>query len=291
MVVSWQAAQDNVGVARYVLSRSANPGAFVKVAESATTEYIDRPPTADSYSYRVLAVDFEDNISMWSEPQSMRIERGFPAPQLSVLEQDRLNYAEHIRTIHAAGEGRVAKGVAFQFGDSLTGALNYQLFTEAALGRYMVEARAREGWKTTQARATIAADLQQVNPEFCLILLGTNNGKSWWAIRDAMEDLMAIVKACEDNGTVPIVATIPPRGFTDPKSRPEADYNSALIETCRKNKVPVAYLFEELQEQPDRRALLAGDGIHWGTGGFPIAALAWKKAMQQVLFALLDRSV
>ncbi len=290
LLLSWQPAQDNVGVAKYVLSRSGNEGEFVKVGESAASQYLDRPPAAGSYVYRVLAVDFEDNMSMWSEPQPLQVEQGFPAPQLTVLELDRLSYAGHIRQIHAVGQGKVEKGLVFQFGDSLTGALNYQLFTEAALGRYMVEARGRANWKTSDGRGAIAADLKQVNPEFCLILFGTNNSKSSFAIDEAMEDILAIVKACEDNGTIPIVATIPPRGFTDPKSRPEEDYNTALIETCRKNKIPVAYLFEEFQAQPDRRELLDGDGIHWGKGGFPIAALAWKKAVEQVVFALLDRT-
>jgi hypothetical protein len=290
LLLSWQPAQDNVGVASYVLSRSGNEGGFEKVGESAVPQYLDRPPAAGSYAYRVLAVDFEDNISIWSEPQSLQIERGFPAPPLTALEQDRLAYTGHVRPIHARGQGKVEKGLVFQFGDSLTGARNYQLFTEAALGRYSVEARGRAGWKTRAGRGVIDDDLKAVNPEFCLILLGTNNYKSRSAVGEAMEDILAIAQACEDNGTIPIVATIPPRGFTDPKSWPEANYNAALVETCRKNKIPVAYLFEEFQAQPDRKTLLAHDGVHWGEGGFPVAALAWKKAMEQVLFALLDRA-
>jgi isochorismate hydrolase len=136
----------------------------------------------------------------------------------------------------------------------------------------------------------IASDIKQVNPEFCLILFGTNNSKSQFAIDEAMEDILAMAKACEENGTVPVVATIPPRGFEDPESKPEAEYNAALVKACRRNQIPVAYLFEEFQTQPERRALLATDGVHWGKGGFPIAARAWKKAMEQVTFALLDRT-
>jgi hypothetical protein len=209
---------------------------------------------------------------------------------LTVYEQDRLNYTGYIRKVHAAGQGKVKKGLVFQFGDSLTGAINYQRFTEAALGRYMVEARGRASWTTIQGRAVIASDLKQVNPEFCLILFGTNNRKSQFAIEEAMEDILAMARACEENGTVPIVATIPPRGFIDPASQPEGNYNAALIQTCRQNKIPIAYLFEEFQTQPDRRVLLASDGIHWGKSGFPIAARAWKEAMKQVTFALVDRT-
>lgn len=270
------------------MSRSGSDGTFVKVAESTLPQYLDHPSGTGTYAYRVLAVDFEDNISPWSETQSLQIEQKFSETELTLYERDRLNYAEHIRQIHSAGRGKVEKGLVFQFGDSLTGALNYQRFTEAALGRYIIEARGRATWTTIQGRAVIASDIKQVNPEFCLILFGTNNIKSQFAIEEAMDDILAMAKACEENGTVPIVATIPPRGFTDPKSEPEADYNVALVKTCRKNKIPVAYLFEEFQ--PDRRMLLAADGIHWGEGGFPIAAQAWKKAMEQVTFALLDRT-
>ena len=289
-LLSWRPAQDNVGVAKYVVSRSGSDRIFRKVAESALPQYLDRPPVTEAYVYRVLAVDFEDNVSMWSETQSLQVEQSFPVIQLTAYERDRLNYTEYVRKIHAAGQGKVEKGLVFQFGDSLTGAINYQRFTEAALGRYVIEARGRAGWTTMQGRALIASDIKRLNPEFCLILFGTNNSKSQFAIKEAMEDILAMARACEENGTVPVVATIPPRGFTDPSSQPEGNYNAVLIQTCRQNKIPIAYLFEEFQTQPDRRALLAGDGVHWGKSGFPIAARAWKQAMEQVSFALADRT-
>jgi hypothetical protein len=290
ILLSWQSARDNIGIAKYVVSRSDSDATFIKVAESALPQYLDRPPATGTYAYRVLAVDFEDNISSWSEIRSLQVEQTSPVAELNIYERDRANYAQHVRQIHSTGRGKVEKGLVFQFGDSLTGAINYQRFTEAALGRYMVEARGRASWTTIQGRAVIASDIKQVNPEFCLILFGTNNRKSQFAIEEAMEDILAMAKACEENGTVPIVATIPPRGFLDPESQPEGNYNAALIQTCRRNKIPIAYLFEEFQAQPDRKTLLATDGIHWGKDGFPIAARAWKKAMEQVTFALLDRT-
>ena len=104
-----------------------------------------------------------------------------------------------------------------------------------------------------------------------------------------MEDLAAIARSCEARGTVPIVATIPPRGFADPASAPEARFNQALIRTCRANKVPIAYVFRAFQAAPDRRMLLAGDGVHFVTGGWVATAPAWERTLQQVNFALLDR--
>jgi hypothetical protein len=287
--LSWKVPDDNVGVALYVISRAGQDGKFAKVAESASPVYLDTPPTAGDYRYRILAVDFQDNLSPWSETVAIKTDRAFPTAKLTNYETDRLDYAEHIRKIHTAGKDKVVKGRVFQFGDSLTGATNYQLLTEAALGHYMVEARGRAGWTSSQGRTVIARDLKEVNPEFCLILYGTNNAKNQSAIVVAMADIVAIAKACKDHGTVPIVATIPPRGFTDPSSKPEADYNAALIKTCRDHRIPLAYLFEALQVQPDRRQFLASDGVHWENEGFSIAGRVWKKAMDKVTFVLLDQ--
>jgi len=288
--LSWKVPDDNVGVALYVISRAGKDGKFVKVAEATSPAYLDKPSAAGDYRYRVLAVDFQDNLSPWSETVAVNIDKAFPAPKLTDYGTDRLGYAEHIRQIHAAGKGKVVKGRVFQWGDSLTGALSYQLFAEAALGRYMVEAHGRAGWTSTQGRRVIASDIRAMNPEFCLILYGTNNAKDQSAIQAAMADMLAMTKECADNGTVPIIATIPPRGFTDPYSKPEADYNAALIKTCRNHQLPVAYLFEEVQAHPDRRKLLANDGVHWANEGFPTSSRAWKKAMDQVTFVLLDRA-
>ncbi len=287
--LSWKVPDDNVAVALYVISRAGKDGKFAKIAESPSPVYLDRPPTVGEYRYRVLAVDFQDNLSPWSDTVAIRSDKPFPALTLTNYETDRIGYAERIRKIHAAGNGKVIKGRVFQFGDSLTGALNYQLSTEAALGRYTVEARGRAGWTSSQGRTVITSDIKEVNPEFCLILYGTNNAKDEDAIAEAMTDMLAIAKGCENLGTAPIIATIPPRGFTDPYSRPEADYNAALVKTGRDHQIPLAYLFEELQAEPDRKKFLASDGVHWDNEGFATAGKVWKKAMDQVTFALRDR--
>lgn len=287
--ITWKAPEDNVAVVLYVISRAGNDGKFAKIGESVEAVYLDTPASAGDYRYRILAVDFQDNLSPWSKTVAAKTDRAFPARKLTNYETDRLAYTEHVRKVHAAGHGKVGKGRILQFGDSLTGALNYQLLTEAALGRYTVEARGRAGWTSSQGRTVIATDIEEMNPEFCLILYGTNNSKDKEAITGAMDDMFAIAKACEEHGTVPIIATIPPSGFTDPQSLPEAKYNAALVKTCRDHQIPIAYLFEELQTEPDRRKYLADDGVHWANDGFSIAARVWKKAVDQVTFALLDR--
>ena len=289
VALKWKRVKDNVGVALYVISRAGADGKFAKIAESALPEHLDRPAAGGSYRYRVLAADFQDNLSQWSQPASAKVAKAFEAPKPSDLESDRAGYAERVRKIAQAGAGKVVKGRVFCFGDSLTGATMYRVFAESAVGRYPTEAIGRAGWRTGQGRGVIAGDIAKMNPQFCLILYGTNNSKSAKAIEAAMEDLLAIAKACETNGTIPIIGTIPPRGFSDPASKPEANYNAAVIKTCRANRIPIAYIFEDLQKQPDRRKLIAGDGVHFISGGWAVVGPAWNDVLRQVNFVLLDR--
>jgi len=268
--LKWKPAQDNVAAATYVISRAAGGKSpkYVKVGQSHLPAYVDKPP-AGTYRYRVLAVDFQDNLGPWCPPVTVKNPLDHPQPQPSRLAADRLAYAESIRAIHAGGSGKVNKGVVLAFGDSLTYATNYRTSLEAHLGRYRAEAKGYPGQRTSFGKNRIDQDLSAVNPEFCLILLGTNNSKSDKAIESAMADLLAIAASCRKRGTVAVIGTIPPRGFKDPSSKPEARYNAALVKTCRANKIPVCYLFEYFQSLPDRRKLLAGDGVHWQGEGFP----------------------
>ena len=287
--LSWRPAADNVGVALYVISRAGKGGKFVKVGESALPKYSDGAGRGKC-RYRVLAVDFQDNLSAWCESVSAFVasgpRTGFFGTQHG---NDRRRYAAKVRTIHAAGRGKVRKGVVLCFGDSLTGATSYRTNVEAGLGRYRVVARGYPGMRTSFARKRIGRELREVNPEFCLILYGTNNSKAARAIPPAMEDLKAVADACAAHGTVPIIGTIPPRGFQDRRSEPEARYNIALLLMCHKERIPIAYCFEAFQAAGDRRALLAGDGVHTHRHGFAVYARAWREAMDHVNFVLLDR--
>ncbi len=293
LALSWKPAADNVGIGLYVVSRAGADGQFVKIAETGVEAYLDRPAVAGTYTYRVLAADFQDNLSPWSATASAKAANAFKPPKLDAIESklvgDRAVYAEHIRKIAAAGAGKVRKGWVFQFGDSLTGATSYRTACEGYLGRYRVEATGRAGWRTGQGRTVIEADLDKQNPQICLILYGTNNRKRPDDVKRAMADLLSMAAACEKRGVIPVFGTIPPRGFKDPASKPEAGYNAALIETMRKAKLPVAYLFEEFQSKPDRRKLLSGDGVHWAGEGFPTTGRVWQRVIDQVSFVLLDR--
>ena len=122
------------------------------------------------------------------------------------------------------------------------------------------------------------------------ILYRTNNSKAEPAIPAAMADLTAVVRVCEANGTVAVLGTIPPRGWTA-ESDPEARFNKHLIELCRKLEIPIAYIFEGFQEKgPDnRRTYMGNDGVHWTGEGMAVCGRAWGATLDEMPFVLRDR--
>ena len=285
--LSWDRVRDNTGIACYCIARSGADGAFAKMAEAAEPAYRDAAAGPGRWSYRVAAVDFHDNVGPWSDPVTVEVAAPAVAAAPSPEREDRAKYAERVRGIHRAGRGKVVKGRVLCFGDSLTHAVTYGRAVEGRLGRYDVVARGYPSQRTGFGREKIAEHLREFNPEYCLVLLGTNNGKSEADIAAAMDDLAAIVAACDAHGTVAGLATIPPRGFTDAESKPEAAYNRALVALARERRIPVAYLFEEFLAARDRADVLCPDGVHFHKDGFDAAGRAWRRMHEQVAFAVL----
>lgn len=286
--LSWHPANDNVAVQLYVISRSNGSGAFHKIGESCTPQYQDTTAAKDRYRYRVFAVDFEENIGPWSDSVSLDAISSGREPRRTREQQDGMGYAEHVRRVHAKGVGKVCKGHATLFGDSLTAATTYPHCARAAFRNMTVNAFGYPSMRTSFGRNKVHEILQKDNPEFMFVLYGTNNNKAEQHLPQAMDDLAAIVKACEDRGTVCILGTIPPRGWT-PESQPEANFNKHVVELCRKLKIPTGYIFEDLQAAGDRRKYMGGDGVHWRGEGMAIGAKAWGKALDQIRFALRDQ--
>jgi cellulose/xylan binding protein with CBM9 domain/GDSL-like lipase/acylhydrolase family protein len=280
--LTWQPAKDNAGVARYVISREIAGGKFKKEGEATEPLY----KVFVGGRYRVLAVDFENNVGPWSDVLTVK-QTVSKLLVVTQLERDRIGYAANIRKIHAAGAGKVVRGRVFFFGDSLTHATIYPRAGHAALGQFEMRSTGHSGIRTGAALKKLDGHLAKHNPEFCLILLGTNNGKNARGIAGGMKDLMAMADKCKARGTVAVFMTIPPRGFKA-ESPGEKAYNDALIKTCRDNGYPVAYSFEPLMKA-DRKAVLQRDGVHFKGPGVNICAKAWQAVMDQVLFAILDR--
>ena len=186
--------------------------------------------------------------------------------------------------------GKVRKNHATLFGDSLTGATVYPHCARAAFGTLTVSAFGYPAQRTSFARSKVAEILRKDNPEFMFILYGTNNNKAEKHIGAAMDDLAAVVKACEANGTVAVLGTIPPRGWS-PESVPEANFNKHVIELCRKLKIPTGYIFEGFHAAgpKKRRTYMGGDGVHWTGEGMAIGGKAWGKALTQIRFVIRDQ--
>jgi lysophospholipase L1-like esterase len=272
----------------YVVARATPEGSFEKIAECATTSFLDRSASAGPYRYRVLAVDFQENIGPWCDPVSVTATATVQPPEPSQEERDRPAYAAHVRAIHAAGRGSVRAGQATLFGDSLTGATFYAHLSGGALLTMRVDAFGHASKRTDFGRGNIARILQDQNPELVLILFGTNNRKNPASIPAAMADMEAIVQSCAAHGSIPIIGTIPPRGFKDPDSAPEAEFNRQLIEMAGRQKIPAAYIFESIQAAGPRQQFIARDGVHWNAAGMELAARAWARAVEQVRFTLRD---
>ncbi len=288
--LSWQPAADNVGVQVYVVTRADGGGAFQKIAESYAVGYLDTAAGEGTYRYRVFAVDFEENYGPWSDPLAVH-STGVPRKTAPTREeQDRLGYADRTGAVHARGAGKVRKGQATLFGDSLTAATVYPQCAEAAFGTLSVDAFGYPSMRTDFGRGKVKEILDKENPEFMFILYGTNNSKAQKDLPPAMEDLAAIVRACDERGTVAVLGTIPPRGWA-PDSQPEADYNAELVKLCQRLKIPAGYIFEGFQAAgpADRRKYLGDDGVHWRGEGMEIAGRAWGKTLDQIRFVLRDQ--
>jgi lysophospholipase L1-like esterase len=286
--LAWDPADDNVATQLYVVSRADGGGVFQKIAESHTPGYDDPTVEKGQYRYRVCAVDFEENIGGWSDVATVDAVSGGPPRAASREQQDRVGYADRVRRIHARGVGKVRKGHATLFGDSLTGATSYPHCARAAFGNLTVNAFGYPSMRTSFGRNKVAEILNQDNPEFMFILYGTNNNKREDQLPAAMDDLAAIAQACEQHGTVPVLGTIPPRGWT-PESAPEANFNKHVVELCRTLKIPTGYIFEDFQAAGDRRTYMGSDGVHWRGAGMEIGARAWAKTLDQIRFVLRDQ--
>ena len=288
----WRPSTDNTSVMLYVISRSRDGGPFEKIAESVEVVYKDRPVATGIYQYRVLACDFEENLGEWSLPASIKVTRGEEnlKPDVAIEFVERNAYRERVLEIAGNGKGDRDRNLVMCYGDSLTGATGYPLEVQGALGTKKVVGFGFPSQQTSFGLANAASNFDKAGkPCIALILFGTNNSKSPQAIEQAMKDLETIASTAAERGIIPILGTIPPRGFNDPESKPEAAYNQALVETCRRLRIPCGHLFEEYQRHPDLRKLIADDGVHNTREGMQTSARVWKRVVDQVNFVLRDR--
>jgi hypothetical protein len=291
--ITWQEPADDTFAVVYSVHRRTTGGAWEKIAETMRPRHRDRPPAEGTHAYRITAADYEHNVSAPSAEvtvESTAAAAASPgaAGASSVWVTDRLNYADHVRQIHARGAGKVRPDVFLFAGDSLTAAT---LYTHV-LGSWLARGRAvRQGVGTVTTEygaANIKAYLADARPEFAVVMYGTNDLERE-AVATSMRHLAAIMDACVDAGTIPIVATIPPKGFEKRDQQGPERFNRALVELARQKRVPVSHVFDEMMRH-DLKAVLY-DGIHLQPeAGNEAAGRALRRTMDQVDFALRDAS-
>src|SRR4029453_12050590 len=167
---------------------------------------------------------------------------------------------DNIREVHARGDGKVRRDVFLFAGDSITAASRYTQILGSWVARGVP---VRQGVGTVTAAygaANIGKYLSDAGPEFAVIMYGTNDVDRGRSTAESMRDLAAIVDACLQVGTIPVLATIPPRGFNARSQGDQTRYNQGVARLGQQKRVPVSYVFEEMIQQ-DLRTVL-DDGIH-----------------------------
>jgi len=194
-----------------------------------------------------------------------------------------------MRAVHAKFAGQ--QGTVACFGDSITITMAFftplqydvknvpdDLKDALAWMRQYVQRRCWRDWKGpewgNEGRTTtdwglrgIDGWLKKTNPEVALVLWGTNDTYQGPNPPKYTDNLRAIVQKCLDNGTVPILYTIPPRG--DQANNPKnTKHIESFVEAARavaaEKKVPLIDFYQEiLARQPkDFAKTLLGDNLH-----------------------------
>ncbi len=288
--LSWKEPSDNAFAVIYSIHRRGAGDRWLKVAESFRPRYRDMVPSPGPYTYRITAADYDNNVSPPSSNVSVTTSSGLSAP--SVVDKriaDREIYGENVRRIHASGRGRVRHDVFLFAGDSITGTTSYTHALASWLGRGIAVGQGVGRVTTDYAKARIEEYLAQIRPEFGVVMYGTNDAKDRPSIERAMQNLSSVIDACAQAGTVPIVATIPPRGTSKQAQDDQARFSRAVADLARAKKVPVSYVFEEMMQRDLSQMLY--DGVHLTPGpGNDAAGEALWRTFQQVIFALRDPS-
>jgi hypothetical protein len=123
---------------------------------------------------------------------------------------------------------------------------------------------ARIGWSTFGALGTpgyspLRREIKAVKPAFAVVMLGTNevypNGVGNYRV-----NLRRVIRAVVDEGVVPLMQTIPPRGDDRALDRLVLEMNDVARELAEQERVPLADYGGALRSVPHFG--LGPDGIH-----------------------------
>ena len=199
------------------------------------------------------------------------------------------DWVEPMKAVRARFAGQ--RGTVAQLGDSITITMAFFVPLQAEIRnlpddlalahgwvRSYVQSRCWRGWKGPQygnegrtttkwALAHIDGWLERLNPEVALVMWGTNDTYQGPKPPEYTDNLRTIIQKCLDNGTVPILYTIPPKG-SQARSEKERRHVETFVEAARtvarEKHVPLIDFYQAiLDRQPtDFATTLLGDNLH-----------------------------
>jgi lysophospholipase L1-like esterase len=157
------------------------------------------------------------------------------------------------------------------------------------------------GWLAGQplqgAPSHLAREIEAVKPAFAVIMLGTNDNRSF-GFEEFVKNLGAVVDRTLEMGVVPLLSTLPPRDDAPQAAARVPEMNRVIRALAESRQIPLMDLYTALLPLP-RHGLVA-DGIHLASywkDGAPHACWLTGEALQRgmnvrnlVVLQALDRA-
>lgn len=177
------------------------------------------------------------------------------------------------------------------FGDSLTegaggGGVTYPRQLDIRLDNNIAPSevvnRGLGGEKTTAGLERINDVLGQDNPEFILIMEGTNDVTAGRHRSTVGFNLEEMVVRSKNFGTNPILATIPSRNPGDSLQKGMPQYAETIRDVAINQNIPLCDVFAILLARPDLESLFSDTRIHFNSTGYDVIAEAWFQTIASV---------
>ena len=136
------------------------------------------------------------------------------------------------------------------------------------------------GERTSAGLYRIDSVLEEENPEYVLILEGTNDIQGNVARRQIYYNLRAMVNKVKEYGSIPVIGTLPPRRDCWYMSDWTDELNNDYIRPfAGEEKVLLADHWKFFYEKPDWRNYIGEDDEHPTTAGYELMAECWFVAL------------
>ncbi|NRA40552.1 MAG: SGNH/GDSL hydrolase family protein [Planctomycetes bacterium] len=108
--------------------------------------------------------------------------------------------------------------------------------------------------------ASAAELIKRYNPQIVILMLGTNDGNGKVPAQKAADNIETLVKMLLENGTIPVLSTIPPCVKFDAEA-----YNALYRGIAKKHSIPMIDLYKDMMALAGdnwKTQMLSSDGIH-----------------------------